>query len=612
MPASPRQQRQPTDDWDQLRLLVTSPEQETYELLRPIVLFGQPVAARARETGAPERTVRRKAARFAATGMRSLFAVAAEPVPDRRRLPLGIRRAIVELKAEYPPFSLREIASICRERFDRPVDHHTVKQVLATETRPLHLPRRFRRYHEIADPIQRRKAIVDLYLEGWSTRAIAGYLATSRARVSDTLRRWVAEDFAGLADRSRAPHHRAHKVDLRAMAAIRRLQANPELGEFRIHAALAQQGIDLSPRTCGRILALHRALGAPHPIASLSHEPQPMPFVAQRRHQYWSVDVRYIEDHALDTSKPVYVISVLENFSRAILASAVSPRQDLTAYLIVLRAAIEIHGAPEVLVSDSGSIFKANQARAIYTALGIQKTAIDAGQPWQNYIETHFNVMRRMADYHYARATTWGALQAVHERFFHDYNQQAHFAHRERSDGRHSPAAVLGWVQGAWCAPADLDRLFRLRSLRSITASGSVRFRHWRLYAERGLVGARAAVWVSGETLTVEYETETLAHYRVALEANGRGFKAVTEPRFFRTDHGSPQPFLPVLDEVEWHPARRMAPYCARRRRRGEGQQERLFADDGDQAVGSPGVDGGPVTGTGIGHRSSPPVARMS
>ena len=65
MPASPRQQRQPTDDWDQLRLLVTSPEQETYELLRPIVLFGQPVAARARETGTPERTVRRKAARFA-------------------------------------------------------------------------------------------------------------------------------------------------------------------------------------------------------------------------------------------------------------------------------------------------------------------------------------------------------------------------------------------------------------------------------------------------------------------------------------------------------------------------------------------------------------------
>lgn len=156
MPSHPR--RQPTDDWQQLRLLVTSPAQETYELLRPLILFGQPASDRAQETGVSERTLRRKAARFAAHGMRrrSLFAAEPEPTQDRRRLPVGIRRTIVELKAEYPPFSLREIAAICRERFDRPVDHHTVKQVLTTEPRLLHLPRRFPRYHDIPDPVQRR------------------------------------------------------------------------------------------------------------------------------------------------------------------------------------------------------------------------------------------------------------------------------------------------------------------------------------------------------------------------------------------------------------------------------------------------------------------------
>jgi hypothetical protein len=78
-----------------------------------------------------------------------------------------------------------------------------------------------------------------------------------------------------------------------------------------------------------------------------------MPFAAERRHQFWSVDVRSIEDHQLGTGKPADVISILENFSRALLASAISPRQDLTAFLIVLRAAIETHGAPEVLVSDA-------------------------------------------------------------------------------------------------------------------------------------------------------------------------------------------------------------------------------------------------------------------
>jgi transposase len=365
MPAGSRPRREPTDEWSQLRLLATSPEQETYELLRPIVLFGQPASDRARETGTPERTLRRKVARFAAAGMRSLFAGEDPPGPDRRTLPLGIRKAIVELKAEYPPLKPFAIARICQHRFDRSVSYHTVAKVLATDPLPLHPPRRLPRYRDMPDPIARRKAIVDLYLEGWSVTSIAGYLETTRPRVYEILARWEAEGWPGLADRSHAPHHPARKVDLKAMAAIRRLQANPELGEFRIHAALAQRGIDLSPRTCGRILALHRALGAPQPAAAAPHEAQPMPFAAVRRHQYWSVDIRYITNHALGTGKPAYVISILENFSRALLASAISPHQDLTAYLMVLRAAVETHGAPEVLVSDSGGVFKANHAKAI-------------------------------------------------------------------------------------------------------------------------------------------------------------------------------------------------------------------------------------------------------
>src|SRR5262249_36520111 len=102
MPATPRARRPPTDDWDQLRLLVAAPAQETYELLRPIVLLGQAPAKRAKETGVAARTLGRKAARFGAAGMRSLFEPDEPPEPDRRRLPLGIRQAIVALKAEYP------------------------------------------------------------------------------------------------------------------------------------------------------------------------------------------------------------------------------------------------------------------------------------------------------------------------------------------------------------------------------------------------------------------------------------------------------------------------------------------------------------------------------
>jgi len=154
----------------------------------------------------------------------------------------------------------------------------------------------------------------------------------------------------------------------------------------------------------------------------------------------------------------IYVISILENFSRAILASAVSRTQDLTVYLMVLYAAIRQHGTPEALVSDGAGIFKAKEAMRIYAALGIRKEQIDKKQAWQSYIETHFNVQRRMADWHVAQAETWTDLVATHDRFVADYNYQIHWAHRDGQDSRHSPAEVLGWVQGAQRDPAELHR----------------------------------------------------------------------------------------------------------------------------------------------------------
>ncbi len=50
-----------------------------------------------------------------------------------------------------------------------------------------------------------------------------------------------------------------------------------------------------------------------------------MPFKAHFRQEYWSVDVRYIEEHNLGFPEPVYLLSVLENYSPGVcLASKIS------------------------------------------------------------------------------------------------------------------------------------------------------------------------------------------------------------------------------------------------------------------------------------------------
>jgi hypothetical protein len=230
-----------------------------------------------------------------------------------------------------------------------------------------------------------------------------------------------------------------------------------------------------------------------------------------------------------------------------------------------------------VLISDSGSIFKAKAAMAIYAALGIEKKQIERGQAWQNYIETTFNILRRMADYHLARAETWDDLRSVHERFFADYNYQDHWAHRKRNDGHRSPAAVLGWVHGRWCEDAQLDRIFRLRADRRLDPFGYVRYRCWRIYAERGLAGRRAAVWLFGETLTLEFKEEALAQYQVAYEPDERHIRQITTPLLFEHRFPALQPFLCDVSDVPWHMVRRMPPPAARRTRPAEAAQLPLF-----------------------------------
>lgn len=182
--------------------------------------------------------------------------------------------------------------------------------------------------------------MVRLHAEGWSISSIAEYLETSRPTIYATLKRWVAEGVRGLDDKSHA--RKAPRVVTLAIAnQFRKKQENPLIGEWRMHAALLAMGIKISPRTCGRIMAKHRALYGWEKPKGSNKPKKEMPFKASRRHEFWSIDVRYIEHHHLpDVPGPVYVISILENFSRMLLASSISEKQDTAAYLRVFAMAL--------------------------------------------------------------------------------------------------------------------------------------------------------------------------------------------------------------------------------------------------------------------------------
>jgi putative transposase len=502
MPPRTRARIEPTDDWPYLQLQFDWPEQEDYEVVRPVVLFGFTLAERAQQTGLATSTVYRKVSRFEQLGMRG-FLEPEEDSDSKRVLPQPIRRAIVQLKAEYPAFRPNELATVCHVRFNRRPSTHTIKKILATDLPPATMQRRFPRYAEMADPRERRGAIIRLHAEGWNIASIAGYLETSRPTVYATLKRWIEEGVRGLDDKPPGPKQPVTKTTLWAMNAVRKRQQNPELGEFRIHAALDQLGIKLSARTCGRILARNRKLYGLRGPEAKPREPKAMPFKAAYRHQYWTTDIRYL-DHQLGGGN-IYCISILENYSRSMVASAISRSQALPAFLNVLFAALRRYGAPETLISDGGSVFRAGQAMAIYRALGITHQRIDPGQPWQSYIETNFNVQRRMADWDFSQAQTWEELLRAHERWLVDFNSQVHWAHQKRTDGRRSPAEVLGWATGKPISEEELKRAFTVRLKRTLDRQGYLRFRNWRIYGERGLSRERIVLWLCDEQLRLEF-----------------------------------------------------------------------------------------------------------
>ena len=112
--------------------------------------------------------------------MASLFVPANETPRRGPSLSPALRQLIVDRKAEYPAFHLRELAPMCYVKEGRRPSPGTIQRVLADGPPPTRSGRRYLPYREMADPADARYAIVDLHREGWRVSTIAAYLECSR------------------------------------------------------------------------------------------------------------------------------------------------------------------------------------------------------------------------------------------------------------------------------------------------------------------------------------------------------------------------------------------------------------------------------------------------
>src|SRR5436309_7760177 len=239
MPGPKRNRRERTDEWASIKQWTLWPEQELYEQIRPLVLFHETAGERAKEIDLPQRTLSRKADEFEHSGMASLFPSGEQGGAREtgKTLPPEIRQLIVDLHAELPSMSWREIAEVGYIRYGRRPDHKSVKH-LATSSPPSSFQaRRYQPWHQIPDPTERKLAVIRLHSEGWSITSIAEYMQTTRPTIYETLRRWAEEGVAGL-DAKPKTNKGVRTVTLHVRNEIRKLQESPRLGEYRVHTVL--------------------------------------------------------------------------------------------------------------------------------------------------------------------------------------------------------------------------------------------------------------------------------------------------------------------------------------------------------------------------------------
>ena len=117
-------------------------------------------------------------------------------------------------------------------------------------------------------------------------------------------------------------------------------------------------------------------------------------FEALAPHVLWAMDICYLYTSKRD-SFDRYLITILDDHSRTVIASGLSERQTVAEVVEVLKAAVLTYGVPQRLVCDRGSQFTCSEFRRVCTVIHL---AVDYAPPqypqYKGKIERFFRTAR--------------------------------------------------------------------------------------------------------------------------------------------------------------------------------------------------------------------------
>ena len=121
-------------------------------------------------------------------------------------------------------------------------------------------------------------------------------------------------------------------------------------------------------------------------------------YETQRPHQSWQLDGKGPFEVTLvdGTRHSVHVLSIIDDYSRAILAAVVAPSESLAAATRVTKKAVAIYGLPDRFQFDLGTGFEAKSFRASLAQHGVHRNPAEGGNAErQGKIEAYHRVLKR-------------------------------------------------------------------------------------------------------------------------------------------------------------------------------------------------------------------------
>ncbi len=239
------------------------------------------------------------------------------------------------------------------------------------------------------------------------------------------------------------PHVHGSATPPPIVEAVLRAKAQyPSFGKQRLANVLYHQGVRISPNTVQRILR-KEAPSVP-PVPCPRHRWNA--FEALAPHVIWAMDICYLYTNKQDGFER-YLMTILDDHSRTVIASGLSERQTVAEVVAVLKAAVLTYGVPRQLVCDHGRQFTCSEFRRVCAAIQV---AVDDAPPHDPQYKGKLERFFRTARSEMPRAPTPAIATGLHTVWIEEYNHdRIHSRVTDAAGHAQTPVFRLRWKPSA-------------------------------------------------------------------------------------------------------------------------------------------------------------------